>query len=171
MSDMTIAVMMGVSGSGKTTIARGVAEREGWRLLEGDAFHPPSNVAKMHAGTPLTDEDRWPWLLAIAHEIDAMRARSEQGVVACSALKRSYRDILIGNRTDVVLVYLQGSQALIAERIAARKGHFMPPTLLDSQFATLEEPGPDEHPIVVSIGPSPEAIVDAIVDRLRERTA
>jgi carbohydrate kinase (thermoresistant glucokinase family) len=168
---MTIAVMMGVSGSGKTTIARGVAEREGRRLLEGDAFHPPSNVAKMHAGTPLTDEDRWPWLLAIAHEIDAMRARSEQGVVACSALKRSYRDILIGNRTDVVLVYLQGSQALIAERIAARKGHFMPPTLLDSQFATLEEPGPDEHPIVVSIGPSPEAIVDAIVDRLRERTA
>jgi carbohydrate kinase (thermoresistant glucokinase family) len=168
---MTIAVMMGVSGSGKTTIARGVAEHEGWRLLEGDAFHAPSNVAKMHAGTPLTDEDRWPWLRAIAHEIDAMRARGEQGVVACSALKRSYRDILIGNRTDVVLVYLQGSQALIAERIAARKGHFMPAALLESQFATLEEPGPDEHPIVVSIGPSPEAIVDAVVDRLRERTA
>lgn len=168
---MTIAVMMGVSGSGKTTIARGVAEREGWRLLEGDAFHPPSNVAKMHAGTPLTDEDRWPWLRAIAHEIDAMRARGEQGVVACSALKRSYRDILIGDRTDVVLVYLQGSKALIAERIASRKGHFMPEALLDSQFATLEEPGPDEHPIVVSIGASPEAIVDAVVDRLRERIA
>jgi gluconokinase len=168
---MTIAVMMGVSGSGKTTIARGVAEREGWRLLEGDAFHPPSNVAKMHAGTPLTDEDRWPWLRAIAHEIDAMRARGEQGVVACSALKRSYRDILIGDRTDVVLVYLQGSKALIAERIASRKGHFMPAALLDSQFATLEEPGPDEHPIVVSIGTSPEAIVDAVVDGLKERTA
>jgi carbohydrate kinase (thermoresistant glucokinase family) len=168
---MTIAVMMGVSGSGKTTIARGVAEREGWRLLEGDAFHPPSNVAKMHAGTPLTDEDRWPWLRAIAHEIDAMRARGEQGVVACSALKRSYRDILTGDRTDVVLVYLQGSKALIAERIASRKGHFMPAALLDSQFATLEEPGPDEHPIVVSIGASPEAIVDAVVDRLRERIA
>jgi gluconokinase len=168
---MTIAVMMGVSGSGKTTIARGVAEREGWRLLEGDAFHPLSNVAKMHAGTPLTDEDRWPWLRAIAHEIDAMRARGEQGVVACSALKRSYRDILIGDRTDVVLVYLQGSKALIAERIASRKGHFMPAALLDSQFATLEEPGPDEHPIVVSIGTSPEAIVDAVVDGLKERTA
>ncbi|MFZ0019840.1 MAG: gluconokinase [Acetobacteraceae bacterium] len=168
---MTIAVMMGVSGSGKTTIARGVAEREGWRLLEGDAFHPPSNVAKMHAGTPLTDEDRWPWLRAIAHEIDAMRARGEQGVVACSALKRSYRDILIGDRTDVVLVYLQGSKALIAERIASRKGHFMPAALLDSQFATLEEPGPDEHPIVVSIGASPEAIVDAVVDGLKERIA
>ncbi len=170
-SEMTIAVMMGVSGSGKTTIARGVAEREGARLLEGDVFHPPSNVAKMHAGTPLTDEDRWPWLRAIAHEIDAMRARGEQGVVACSALKRSYRDILIGDRADVVLVYLQGSKALIAERIASRKGHFMPATLLDSQFATLEEPGPDEHPIVVSIGASPEAIVDAVVDRLRERIA
>jgi gluconokinase len=168
---MTIAVMMGVSGSGKTTIARGVAEREGWRLLEGDAFHPPSNVAKMHAGTPLTDEDRWPWLRAIAHEIDAMRARGEQGVVACSALKRSYRDILIGDRTDVVLVYLQGSKALIAERIASRKGHFMPAARLDSQFATLEEPGPDEHPIVVSIGTSPEAIVDAVVDGLKERIA
>ena len=170
-SEMTIAVMMGVSGSGKTTIAQGVAEREGWRLMEGDVFHPPSNVEKMHAGTPLTDEDRWPWLRAIAHEIDAMRARGEQGVVACSALKRSYRDILIGDRTDVVLVYLQGSKALIAERIASRKGHFMPATLLDSQFATLEEPGPDEHPIVVPIGPSPDAIVDAVVDRLRERTA
>jgi gluconokinase len=168
---MMIAVMMGVSGSGKTTIARGVAKRLGWRLLEGDVFHPPSNVAKMHAGTPLTDEDRWPWLRAIAHEIDAMCARGEQRVVACSALKRSYRDILIGDRTDVVLVYLQGSKALIAERIAARKGHFMPATLLDSQFATLEEPGPDEHPIVVSIGASPESVVNAVVDRLRERTA
>ena len=117
----------------------------------------------MHAGTPLTDEDRWPWLRAIAHEIDAMRARGEPAVVACSALKRAYRDILIGDRTDVVLVYLQGSKALIAERIAARKGHFMPPALLDSQFATLEEPGEDEHPIVVSIAPPPDAIVDEVV--------
>ena len=119
---MTIAVVMGVSGSGKTTVARGVAQREGWRLVEGDNFHPPANVAKMHAGTPLTDEDRWPWLRAIAHEIDAMRARGEQAVVACSALKRAYRDILIGERTDVVLVYLQGSKELIAGRMAARKG-------------------------------------------------
>ena len=118
---MTIAVLMGVSGSGKTTVARGVAQREGWRLVEGDAFHPPANVAKMHAGTPLTDDDRWPWLRAIAREIDAMRERGESAVVACSALKRAYRDILIGARPDVVLVYLQGSQALIAERIAARQ--------------------------------------------------
>jgi gluconokinase len=168
---MTIAVLMGVSGSGKTTIARGVAQREGWRLVEGDSFHPPANVAKMHAGTPLTDEDRWPWLRAIAREIDAMRERGEQAVVACSALKRAYRDILIGARKDVVLVYLQGSQALIAERIAARKDHFMPPALLDSQFATLEEPGEDEHPIVVSIGSPPGAIVDEVVRQLKERAA
>jgi gluconokinase len=168
---MTIAVLMGVSGSGKTTVARGVAQREGWRLVEGDSFHPPANVAKMHAGTPLTDEDRWPWLRAIAREIDAMRVLGESAVVACSALKRAYRDILIGARTDVVLVYLQGSQALIAERIAARRDHFMPPALLDSQFAALEEPGPDEHPIVVSIAASPDAIVDAVVRELKERTA
>jgi gluconokinase len=168
---MTIAVVMGVSGSGKTTVARGVAERLGWRLVEGDAFHPPGNVAKMQAGTPLTDDDRWPWLRAIAAEIDAMRARGEHAVVACSALKRIYRDILIGARPDVVLVYLQGSKALIAERIAGRRQHFMPATLLDSQFATLEEPGADEHPIVVSITPSPDGIIDAVVSKLKERTA
>ena len=168
---MTIAVVMGVSGSGKTTVARGVAQREGWRLVEGDNLHPQANVAKMHAGTPLTDEDRWPWLRAIAREIDAMRALGEQAVVACSALKRAYRDILIGERTDLVLVYLQGSKELIAGRLAARTRHFMPPALLDSQFDTLEEPGEDEHPIVVSIAPPPEAIVDEVVLKLRERTA
>jgi gluconokinase len=168
---MTIAVLMGVSGSGKTTIARGVAQRLGWRLVEGDDFHPPANVAKMHAGTPLADEDRWPWLHAIAREIDAMRASHEPAVVACSALKRAYRDILIDARADVLLVYLQGSKELIAARLAARTGHFMPPALLDSQFATLEEPGEDEHPIVVSIAPQPEAIIEEVVRRLTERAA
>ncbi len=166
-----IAVVMGVSGSGKTTVARGVAERKGWALLEGDAFHPAANVAKMHAGVPLTDEDRWPWLEAIAHEIDALRGQGKSAVVACSALKRAYRDVLIGARPDVVLVYLQGSQALIAERLAVRKNHFMPPSLLASQFATLEEPGEDEHPIVVSIAQPPDAIVDEIVRKLEERGA
>lgn len=168
---MTVAVMMGVSGSGKTTIAEVVAQREGWLLLEGDKFHPPANIEKMSHGTPLTDEDRWPWLRAIAAEIDAMRARGQSAIVACSALKRAYRDILIGARPDVLLVYLRGEQALIAARMAARKGHFMPPALLDSQFATLEEPGPDEHPIIVSIAPSPQAIVDEVVRQLKERTA
>ena len=121
---MTVAVVMGVSGSGKTTVADGVARRNGWRLVEGDKLHPPANVAKMKSGTPLTDADRWPWLRAIAHEIDAIRARGESAVVASSALKRAYRDILIGDRPDVALVYLQGSKDLIARRMAARENHF-----------------------------------------------
>jgi gluconokinase len=166
---MTIAVVMGVSGSGKTTIAAGVASAEGWILLEGDKFHPPANIAKMKAGTPLTDEDRWPWLRAIAAKGDALRAAGESAVVACSALKRAYRKILIGDRSDTVLVYLRGSKALIAERVKARKGHFMPPALLDSQFATLEEPGADEHPVVVDIDGSAEAAIASAVRQLKER--
>jgi carbohydrate kinase (thermoresistant glucokinase family) len=163
---MTILVVMGVSGSGKSTIAEGVAAAKGWAMVEGDTFHPPANVAKMAAGTPLTDEDRWPWLHAIAAAIDAARARGENAVVACSALRRAYRDILIGDRPDVRLVYLQGSQALIGERMRARHGHFMPPALLDSQFQTLEEPGPDEHPITVQIHGTPDEIVRDILERL-----
>lgn len=166
---MTIVVVMGVSGSGKTTIARELAQRTGWTLLEGDAFHPAANIARMQAGTPLTDEDRWPWLQAIAAALDSHRARAASAIVACSALKRAYRDILIGGRPDVVLVYLQGSYELIGQRMAARQGHFMPPALLDSQFATLEEPGPDEHPIIVQVGATPAAIVDEIMRQLRER--
>jgi carbohydrate kinase (thermoresistant glucokinase family) len=166
---MTVVVMMGVSGSGKTTIAKGVAEREGWKLVEGDAFHPPANIAKMKAGTPLDDADRFPWLQAIAAEIDRLRAQDQSAVVACSALKRSYRDILIGARSDVLLVYLRGSHALIGARMAARKGHFMPPALLESQFATLEEPAPDERPITVSIDADPDTIVQNVLNRLRER--
>lgn len=168
---MTIAIVMGVSGSGKTTIAAGLARAQGWILLEGDQFHPPANVAKMHAGTPLTDEDRWPWLRAIAARSDELRAAGQSAVVACSALKRAYRDILIGDRPDTMLVYLRGSQALIAERLRARKGHFMPPALLDSQFATLEEPGPDEQPIVVDIGGPADAVIEDAVRQLRARAA
>jgi gluconokinase len=166
---MTIVVVMGVSGSGKTTVAAGIAQAEGWTLLEGDSFHPPANIAKMHAGTPLTDEDRWPWLRAIAAREDELLASGESAVVACSALKRAYRDILIGGRADTILIYLQGAQALIAERMKARKGHFMPPALLDSQFATLEAPGPDERPIVVDISHPPEVIVADAVSQLQER--
>jgi gluconokinase len=166
---MTIVVMMGVSGSGKTTIAKGVADRFGWQMLEGDKLHPQANIAKMSAGIPLNDEDRWPWLHAIAAAIDDWRANGVSGVVACSALKRAYRDILIGPRSDVVLVYLQGSHDLIASRMAARHGHFMPPGLLDSQFATLEEPGEAEHPIVASIASAPDAIVETIIESLRQR--
>jgi gluconokinase len=159
-------VVMGVSGSGKSTIAERVARRLGWTYEDGDRFHPVGNVAKMSAGHPLTDEDRWPWLQAIADEIDRLGASGERAVIACSALKRAYRDILVHGRDDVRIVFLDGSQRLIAARLAARKGHFMPPGLLASQFATLERPGADERPIVVSIDAQAEAIVDEIVTQL-----
>ena len=164
-----VVVMMGVSGSGKTTIAKGVAARLGWDVLEGDAYHPRSNIEKMSHGIPLDDADRLPWLQAIAQAIDAELAAGRSAIVACSALKRSYRDILIGPRKEVALVYLQGSRELLAERMRHRTGHFMPPSLLDSQLATLEEPTPDEAPITVSVAPPPERIVDAVIAALRER--
>lgn len=167
---MTIVVVMGVSGSGKTTVAAMLAGALHCQFLEGDDLHPPSNVAKMHGGTPLTDADRWPWLSKIAAEIDGWRSRGESGVVTCSALKRTYRDILIGDRPDVTLVYLRGSRELIQQRMAARHEHFMPVALLDSQFATLEEPGPDERPVVVDIGGRPAEIVAEIVRQLEART-
>ena len=158
-----IVLLMGVSGCGKSTIARRLAAIEGWTVLEGDTFHPPANVAKMAAGIPLTDEDRWPWLRAIAAALTA----NGHVVVACSALKRAYRDILLGGRSDARLVYLKGSGELVAARLRARKGHFMPPALLDSQFAALEEPGADESPIVVEIGGTPDQIVDEIREKLK----
>jgi gluconokinase len=160
---------MGVSGSGKTTIARGLARAENWILLEGDQFHPPANIAKMKAGIPLTDEDRWPWLRTIATREDELLAAGQSAAVACSALKRAYRDILVGERPDTVLVYLRGSKGLIAERMKARKDHFMPPALLDSQFATLEEPGPEENPIVVDIDGPSDAVIQDAVRQLSER--
>lgn len=157
---------MGVSGSGKTTVAKALAEHLGWRFQEGDALHPPENVTKMAAGTPLSDADRWPWLTAIAAVIDGWRAAGVSGIVTCSALKRDYRQVLVGDRADVRLVYLAGSKALIAGRMAARTGHFMPAALLDSQLATLEPPGAEEHPIVMDIGPEPAVIVAELVRRV-----
>ncbi|HEX3346590.1 MAG TPA: gluconokinase [Acetobacteraceae bacterium] len=166
-----VLVVMGVSGSGKTTVAHKLAERLGWPFLEGDDLHPPSNVAKMASGIPLTDEDRLPWLHAIAAWIDERLAGHEPGVVTCSALKHAYRVILVGDRPHVRIVYLQGGKALIARRLSNRKGHFMPPTLLDSQFATLEEPGPDEHPLVVHLGGSPDDEADAVIAALVQPAA
>lgn len=159
-------IVMGVAGSGKSTIGETLAGRIGWRFEDGDRFHPASNVAKMSAGVPLTDDDRWPWLQAIADEIDRLCAAGERAVVACSALRRVYRDVLIHGRNDVRLVYLDGSQQLIAQRLNRRKGHFMPPDLLASQFKTLEPPERDERPITVPIDASVEAIVDDIVGQL-----
>lgn len=159
-------VVMGVSGSGKSTIAERLAARLGWRYEDGDKFHPPANVARMSAGHPLTDEDRWPWLQAIADEIDRTCKAHERAVVACSALKGAYRDILVHGRSDVRIVFLNGTQELIAGRLAARKGHFMPPGLLTSQFKTLEPPQPNERPITVSIDAPVEAIVDDIIRQL-----
>ena len=159
-------VVMGVSGSGKSTIAEHLAARLGWRYVDGDLFHPPANVAKMSAGHPLTDEDRWPWLQAIADEIDRLAAAGSRAVVACSALKRTYRDILVHGREDVRIVYLDGTQDLIAKRLAARKGHFMPPGLLDSQFRTLEPPQPSERPVTISIDAAVEDIINDIVRQL-----
>jgi gluconokinase len=159
-------IVMGVSGSGKSTIAAKLAERIGWRCEDGDRLHPASNVAKMSAGHPLTDEDRWPWLQAIANEIDRVSEAGDRAVIACSALKRAYRDILVHDRKDVRIIYLEGSQQLIADRLASRKGHFMPAGLLDSQFKTLEPPTPDENPVTVSIDAPVDAIIDDIVRKL-----
>jgi carbohydrate kinase (thermoresistant glucokinase family) len=158
-----VLVIMGVSGSGKTTVARPLAARLGWRFKEGDDFHPPANIAKMEAGTPLDDADRAPWLAAIAAWIDGQAVSGQGGVVTCSALKRAYRDRLRGGRPQVRIVYLKGTQQLISARLAKRQHHFMPPTLLASQFATLEPPAPDEHPIVIDIDQPVAAQVEAIV--------
>ena len=160
-------IVMGVSGSGKSTIASALADRLRWTCEDGDKFHPASNVAKMSAGHPLTDEDRWPWLRAIADEIGRVCEAGGHVVIACSALKRSYREVLLRGRKDVRFVFLDGSQALIAERLASRKGHFMPAGLLGSQFRTLEPPQADEHPITVSIDAPVETIVSNIVGQLR----
>jgi gluconokinase len=162
----TIVVVMGVSGSGKTTVGAMLAGALGAAFLEGDDLHPRANVEKMKSGKPLDDADRKPWLEAIARRIDEWRSKGVAGVVTCSALKRAYRDILIGNRPEVRLVYLKGSHDLIHERMAARHEHFMPLGLLDSQFATLQEPGPDERPIVIEVAGGPAEIVAEIIRRL-----
>jgi ribose 5-phosphate isomerase A len=161
-----ILVIMGVSGSGKTTIAKVLAARLGWPFEEGDNLHPGSNIAKMKAGIPLTDADRQPWLVRVAAWIDRQRENGQPGIITCSALKRSYRDIVIGDRPGVRLVYLRGSRAVIAARLAKRKGHFMPASLLESQFATLEEPGSDENPLTVEIGGSSDETADEIIRRI-----
>lgn len=157
---------MGVSGAGKSTVAAALAARLGCPLLEGDDLHPARNIEKMRAGEPLTDEDRRDWLGAIAQRIESARAAGECLIVACSALKRRYRDVLRAAAPDLFFVYLAGSRSTLEQRVAGRHHPFMPRSLLDSQLAALEPLAPDEHGITCSIEESPAEIVDAVVAAL-----
>ncbi|MEU9104292.1 gluconokinase [Streptomyces xanthophaeus] len=166
MSTQRVIVVMGVAGTGKTTVGRLLAEALGIPYAEGDAFHPAANVAKMSAGTPLDDADRWPWLDAIGAWI-RNRGAARGAVVSASALKRAYRDRLRAAAPRTVFVHLAGERPLIEERMAARKGHFMPTTLLDSQFATLEPLQEDESGVVVDVSGSPQEITERALAALR----
>jgi gluconokinase len=158
-----VLIVMGVAGTGKTTVGAMLAGRLHWLYAEADDFHPAANVEKMAAGTPLTDADREPWLAAIGRWIDERAAAGEPAIVTCSGLKRAYRDRLRQGRPQVRVVFLEGSRELIARRLAARHGHFMRVEMLDSQFADLEPPEPDEGVTEVSVEPPPNEIVDAIL--------
>ena len=169
-SSKTIYVVMGVSGSGKTIIGSALARTLDIDFVEGDDYHPVENVQRMSQGIPLTDDDRSNWLRALAAKIREAKAAGIGLVLTCSALKRKYRDVLRG-AGEVRLIFLRGPRALIAERLANRRGHFMPPALLDSQFAILEEPSDDEQPWVCDITQSPEDLVTALVSRVARASA
>jgi carbohydrate kinase (thermoresistant glucokinase family) len=163
-----VLVVMGVSGSGKSTIALELQRVLGWRFQEGDDLHPPANVEKMRSGRPLDDADRLPWLQKVAGWIDARLAAREPGIITCSNLKRAYRRITIGNRTGVRLIFLKGDEGVIRQRIGGRQHRYMPPALLRSQFETLEEPGEDEHPVTVAVQGS---LAQSVVEVLRRLAA
>jgi gluconokinase len=174
--DPIVVVLMGVSGCGKSTIGKLLAGQLGCGYFDADAFHAPEAIAKMKSGTPLDDRDRMPWLGRIAQKIELLVADDETGIIGCSALKRRYRDILFGRdagagvpRARTALVYLRGSYDLIRSRLATRQDHFMPASLLDSQFAQLEEPKADEQPIKIDITPPPDAIAATILRELVQR--
>ena len=160
--------MMGVSGCGKSTLGSHLASTLNWPFQEGDDLHPPSNVAKMRSGQPLDDADRLPWLQAIARWIDDRLAAHEPGIITCSNLKRAYRRITIDSRRGVRLVYLTGEEKVIHDRIVERRHRYMPPTLLRSQFEALEEPGPNEHPVVVTVHHSVAETVLELLQRLSD---
>jgi len=162
-----VLVVMGVSGSGKSTVAGLLAGRLNWPLEEGDDLHPPANVEKMHAGTPLTDEDRWPWLDRVAEWIHRQVDAGEPGIITCSALRKSYRDRLrADDPRHIVFVHLSGTRETVGTRLTARTDHFMPSTLLDSQLATLEPPGTDENALIVDVGRHATEEADEIIERL-----
>ncbi len=159
-------IVMGVSGAGKTTVAEDLARVMGWPMAEGDDFHPPANVAKMHEGQPLNDEDRWPWLRSIADWIGQREAEGQSSVVTCSALKRSYRDVLRDGHPSVRFCHLITGIGLIRGRMEHRKGHYMPPSLLESQVATLEPLEPDENGVVVDVSGTEQEVLQAVLKAL-----
>lgn len=165
----THLVVMGVSGSGKTTVAEGVVTRTDWVFAEADAFHPPANIDKMASGTPLTDEDRWPWLRHLGAWMAEHGAKGEDTVITCSALKRVYRDVLregvagLAGSHRVVFAHLDGSAEVIAGRLEGRQGHFMPASLLQSQIDTLEDLEPGEDGVVLDLAAAPEDLVDKVM--------
>ncbi|MBS0412056.1 MAG: gluconokinase [Proteobacteria bacterium] len=163
-----VLVVMGVAGSGKTTLGRVLAARRGWAFEEGDDLHPAANIAKMSAGHPLDDRDRAPWLEAVGRQIDSWLGEGRSGVITCSALKRAYRDILRQGRPAVRFVFLEGPASLMDRRLAARPGHFMPASLVDSQFADLEPPGPDEGVITVDAAAGTDLQVGRVTAALEE---
>jgi len=160
-------IVMGVSGSGKSTIAEGIAERTGWTFAEADEFHPQANIAKMEAGTPLTDEDRWPWLEALGAWMREQSVSGASTVITCSALRRPYRDLLRTGLDSLDFIHLDGPADVIRERMGSRKGHFMPPELLQSQLDTLEALEPDESGVVLDIRGTPDKLIDEAVAWLR----
>jgi gluconokinase len=162
-----IVIVAGVAGSGKTTVGAQVAGRLSWRFADADEFHPAANVAKMHAGIPLTDADRVPWLHAIGAWMDDLIAAGQSGVVTCSALKRAYRDELLRGRPAATMFFLQVSRDVLVRRLTARMGHFFPEELLDSQLRTLEPPAPDERVLTLSADDDPHHLVDEIVAQVR----
>lgn len=160
-----ILILMGVSGSGKSTIGETLASRLNWPFHDGDTFHPPANVEKMRQGIPLNDTDRGPWLAAIREFMEQCHAQKQSAVIACSALKSSYRDVLLQSKPWVRFIWLHGPKELIAERMRSRSDHFMPPSLLESQLNTLEPPA---NALVADITPPPDAIVDTILSQLHQ---
>ena len=161
-----VVVVMGVTSTGKTTIGERLAAHLGARFAEGDSYHPKANVAKMRAGTPLNDEDRWPWLQAIAADMRKWMESGTPAVVACSALKQAYRDILRGADPGVRFVHLEGDPMVLRQRIEQRSGHYMPPTLLPSQLATLEDPSTEPDVVTVGVGGTPDEIFAEVLEKL-----